>query len=156
DDNVACTENDKCDASGNCQFGTPNPGLCTPKYPCAAYTCKPIVGCELSYVNITPVCRLAAGPCDVQETCVSGVPDCPADKFSGPEKTCQPAACSADFSVAKPRITCDGIGAVCPPGTDSACSPYTCEPGGSPGMETADCHTTCTTSDQCLPDFYCS
>ncbi len=55
------------------------------------------------------VCRPAAGPCDVDETCDGVTADCPADQLAAAGKECRAAA--GDCDVAE---TCSGTSPECP------------------------------------------
>ena len=55
------------------------------------------------------VCRVAAGPCDVDETCDGVTADCPADKLAAAGTSCRASA--GDCDVAE---TCAGTSAFCP------------------------------------------
>jgi fibronectin type 3 domain-containing protein len=55
------------------------------------------------------VCREAAGPCDVAESCDGVNADCPADKLAAAGKECRPSAGDCDIAE-----TCSGTSMVCP------------------------------------------
>lgn len=57
----------------------------------------------------TTVCRAAISPCDVAETCVAGIAECPPDAIGPGGVECRPSAGTCDVAE-----HCDGMGAACP------------------------------------------
>lgn len=145
DDGIACTVGDECDGNGTCQPGAPMDSDC-PRTDCAAGVCDPVVGCRLNPGATTGnLCRPAAGPCDVDETCDGVNPDCPPDVLLPADTQCQAPSCSAGIQVNEGL--CTGADPLCTPPPNIQCSPYACN-----GLV---CGATCDDDDGCLPDFYC-
>ncbi|HEX3852811.1 MAG TPA: MYXO-CTERM sorting domain-containing protein, partial [Polyangiaceae bacterium] len=151
DDAVACTEGDTCDGNGTCQ-GVPATDSAKIEQYCqgsthrCAFTSCTVQGCL--FAPVTPqVCRPAVGTCDVAESCDGSNKDCPADVVDPATTQCQALSCAN--STLKPAIQCDGVSGVCPTVTSSTCGSFAC---GSP----TQCRTTCVTSDDCGPAFYCA
>jgi hypothetical protein len=68
--------------------------------------------CSHTPASVATVCRAAAGPCDVAETC-DGVTDvCPTDVVAPSATVCRPAAGACDMAE-----TCDGVTNACPADT---------------------------------------
>jgi hypothetical protein len=91
------------------------------------------------------VCRPAAGPCDVVETCDGASLTCPSDAFAAAGSVCRAATGPCDAAE-----TCTGTAASCPP---DALSPAgtVCRPAAT----TCDAPETCTgTSATCPPDVF--
>ena len=95
-------------AGAVCGDGTPDPGeQCdlgagngTPGSCCTSL-------CEFRAVGL--VCRAAAGPCDVAETCTGADGNCPADAFQSSNFQCRSEAGACDMAE-----TCSGTGPACP------------------------------------------
>ena len=112
-------EHDVCDPSGNCvRECKASGGWCTPGMLCA----RASIACVLPWEAVMCVdfgpqlgdtrCRLATGPCDVEELCDGVGLECPADAFRPAGDPCDdgnPATCEA----------CTG--------TSGACTPHPCE-----------------------------
>src|SRR5262245_37121748 len=88
-DQDACTDRDACQG-GRC-VGTPVPGCppactsaaeCDDQNPCTVDTCDAQRGCQHQAGNAGALCRAAAGPCDMPETCSGADPACPGDGFA--------------------------------------------------------------------------
>jgi len=115
DDGLFCTATDRCSA-GAC-IGTGNP--------CPAGGC--VGGCDEAGDRCRPasadtVCRVAAGDCDVPETCNGSSTSCPADGFAPSSTVCRPSAGVCDVPE-----NCTGDSAACP--TDAfRPSAYECRP----------------------------
>ena len=107
DNGDACTLG-RCDGNGNC---VSTPLLCDG--PCLTGTCDPQRGC----VPRPPgtICRPAAGPCDVAESCDGTTADCPADGFKPATASCD------DGNACTGGDHCSGTADVCVPGTPSVC-----------------------------------
>jgi hypothetical protein len=115
-DGNVCTTNDVCVGTPNpvCA-GTPTPGaVCRAAAgPCdVAETCAAAT-CPLNaFQPKTTVCRPAAGACDVAETCTGSSAACPGDALASSTTVCRPAAGACDVAE-----TCTGDSAACPPDT---------------------------------------
>ena len=145
DDGLGCTVTDKCDAFGACR-GTPNDTLC-PAEECAFVFCDVATGCGHTLKKTTDVCRASVGACDVVEFCDGKTGACPGDVVKPAAMECRPLSCSN--SVLKPAIQCTGSDGKCPTVADQSCGTFAC---GSP----TECRTTCITSDDCSPAYYCA
>lgn len=143
-DGFDCTETDKCDQGGRC-LGTPNDNRC-PNEDCAFVFCSATLGCQHTLSDTTKQCRPAAGSCDVPEFCDGQNGACPGDVRKPGTTVCQALSCAN--ATVKPQILCDGASATCPAVADISCGNFAC---GSP----TECRTTCITSDDCGPAFYC-
>lgn len=89
------------------------------------------------------VCRSAAGPCDVAETCTGASTACPPDTLAGAGAVCRP---SSDLCDAPER--CSGTGSACPPDA-LAVSGFPCRPAAGD----CDVEETCTgIGASCPPD----
>ncbi|HEY8432971.1 MAG TPA: hypothetical protein VIL20_31580 [Sandaracinaceae bacterium] len=100
-----------CDGAGACIACTPG-APCTPANPCEAGTLDCSGGTPVCVPSgpapAGTLCRPAAGPCDVAETCDGTTTRCPPDGFDS-TAICRPPAGPCD---APDR--CDGSGAACP------------------------------------------
>ncbi|KNC47443.1 disintegrin [Thecamonas trahens ATCC 50062] len=95
--------------------------------------------CELE--SSSTVCRPAAGPCDVAETCTGSSPTCPTDSLALSATVCRPSVGACDLAE-----TCTGSSAACP--VDSfRPSSFTCR--ASAGV--CDVAETCTGSSAACP-----
>ncbi len=93
----ACVMTDRCGSGQLCCDGACFSGTdCASARPCAGQPAG-------------TVCRAAAGPCDVAETCDGTTDTCPADGFAGAGMECRAAAGPCDVAE-----MCDGTGAACP------------------------------------------
>ena len=107
-----CTAPDTCDGAGACAAnddpaGTSAPTLCNDGEGCTADECDGSGGCTNPAIPDGGVCRTAAGPCDMAETCTAGA--CPADGFVGAGIECRAADGDCDVSE-----SCTGAAADCP------------------------------------------
>lgn len=93
---VPCSSGLPCDTGNPCQLGTLDCSSGSPR--CVAGGPAPM----------GTLCRAAAGPCDVAETCSGSTTVCPTDRFAM-GTTCRAAAGPCDVAEA-----CDGTGAACP------------------------------------------
>ncbi len=152
DDNIACTETDRCTA-GSCA-GLPNNNLCAKtQHRCGTYTCDPASDAGLfpDYCRMTPKptsqqCRPAEGFCGIAEFCDGTTEDCPADLNKDTTVVCQQASCVG--ATAKAEITCNGA-PLCPVQPDVTCVEYACS------ATTKTCGTECTNDEGCQKDHYC-
>jgi hypothetical protein len=62
--------------------------VCDDSNPCTADSCIANTGCSSAPGNAGAVCRAAAGPCDVAETCTGSSSACPIDVFAPAATTC--------------------------------------------------------------------
>src|SRR5207244_10644562 len=67
------------------------------------------VDCQHPAGNAGAVCRAAAGPCDVAETCTGTSATCPADGFASSSVECRSATGECDLAE-----NCPGNGPNCP------------------------------------------
>ncbi len=135
DDNNACTENDMC-------LGSPNEGTCagTPvncddNSECTTDTCDPEVGCISTPLAPGDVCRVASGPCDIEEVCDGTSAPCPADVVESSSTVCRAAVGPCDVAE-----NCDGTNKNCPADQFEPASTV-CRAGSG---------------DICNPDEFCS
>src|SRR5437667_6772026 len=78
--------------------------------PCTLDQCNGTsTSCQHPAGNAGAVCRAAAGPCDVAETCTGASPTCPADAFLPSSTVCRAAAGECDLAE-----NCPGNGPNCP------------------------------------------
>src|SRR5205814_10165628 len=78
--------------------------------PCTLDQCDGAnVTCQHPAGNPGAVCRAAAGPCDVAESCTGTSTTCPADTFPPPNTSCLAAADAVDAAE-----KCTGSSATCP------------------------------------------
>ena len=109
-DGNACTVGDHCSGEGNdCLPGAPR--ACSGQ--CLTGTCDPQRGCEPQPAGT--VCRPAAGPCDVAETCTGATAECPADGFEPATASCN------DNDACTEGDHCSGAADVCVAGAPSVC-----------------------------------
>ncbi len=122
---VVCTAKDTCHNAGTCD---PNAGTCSnPAKPAGT------------------VCRSAAGPCDIAETCDGTAAACPADAFASASTVCRAAAGACDVAE-----NCTGASAACPA---DVFLPSTSVCRASAGI--CDVAETCTGSNAaCPPDGF--
>src|SRR5437870_2988582 len=96
-------------AGAACGDGTPDPGeQCDLGSGNGSPTTCCTTLCEFRAVGL--LCRSAAGPCDVAESCTGASGDCPADAFQPSNFQCRPEAGACDMAE-----TCSGSGPDCPP-----------------------------------------
>jgi hypothetical protein len=147
-DQFDCTISDVCDgATGTCG-GTPDNSRCNPdQHVCGFVFCAVGKGCDFTPNPKTQVCRAAVGTCDVPENCDGINQDCPSDVIKPATAECQALSCLN--ATLKPAVSCTGLSGVCPTVPDASCGNFAC---GS----LTECRTTCVTSDDCGPAFYCS
>src|SRR5438874_1477397 len=93
--------------------------------PCTLDQCNGTsTSCQHPAGNAGAVCRAAAGPCDVAETCTGASPTCPADAFLPSSTVCRAAAGECDLAE-----NCPGNGPNCPAdakkSAGTACTPDT-------------------------------
>jgi hypothetical protein len=62
--------------------------VCDDSNPCTADSCIPNSGCSAAPGNAGAVCRAAAGPCDVAETCTGSSSTCPVNGFATAATSC--------------------------------------------------------------------
>lgn len=158
---------ESCAAGTDCATGFCVDGVCCASAcngPCQA--CSTAAGASVngscgSRPNTT-VCRPAAGPCDVAETCSSG--QCPADGFKSPGTTCGTPSvvmgtCGFDSFCAEIALQA------------TTTTPYACNATGgcvaqpsTPGLQScgsrstagATCLPTGTFDESCVPDSECA
>src|SRR5436309_9578923 len=71
--------------------------------PCTLDQCNGTsTSCQHPAGNAGAVCRAAAGPCDVAETCTGASPTCPADAFLPSSRACRAAAAPSHLAAACP------------------------------------------------------
>jgi hypothetical protein len=127
-----CTLDNHCNdghcVDGHCcddPCGGTDPGDCQA---CAIDTGATADG-TCTILDATYVCRPAAGPCDVDETCATGMSACPADTFLPNTEVCRPASGGCDLEE-----TCTGTLPGCPEdifvtsGTECLASTGACDP----------------------------
>jgi hypothetical protein len=138
-----CLEAAACDPdTGLCVARPKAPGLaCTDDgNPCTLDACDGAGACAHPAGNAGTVCRAAAGPCDVAETCSGDDPSCPVDAFAGIDVECRAAADVCDVAE-----NCSGASADCPADTFAAmttvCRPATgaCDVAESCTGSAAEC-----------------
>jgi hypothetical protein len=112
---------------------------------CAEGICS---GARCTFICKPPsvVCREAAGPCDVAETCTGTTADCPSDALRPSGEVCRAASCAG--GIATLAATCDGAGASCQPLQTQPCAPYLCG--------AAACRGDCGGDADCQPANSCS
>lgn len=158
----ACTSAADCDDGLFCTTDVCFEGACMhPPRTCPEDESRCTVGvaCDEAMDACVPtlaaagtLCREAVGPCDVEERCAAGLPDCPADGFAAPT-----VVCGASRDQCDAVEHCTGTMAACPAdmpvadGTecDSRCGFETCMAGVCTGG------LTCSPIQECLCDTVC-
>ena len=136
DDGDACTSGDHCSGDGNvCVPG--RPVVC--EAPCLTGDCDHQRGCVPKPAGT--VCREAAGPCDVDETCNGTMGDCPPDAFRTAGTMCR-----ASSGICDPAEVCSGMDAACP---SDAKSSAVCRPAAGECDAAESCDGV---HDDCPPD----
>lgn len=123
--------------SGDCRECVQDSACEDPDNPCRVgqRDCSTVPATCTGFVDApeTTVCRTAAGPCDIAETCVSG--SCPTDAFIGAgELVCRP---TVDPSCGLPE-SCDGLSAACPPDRHRPAT-VVCLESGAPCQDGSNC-----------------
>src|SRR5205823_5940686 len=91
--------------------------------------------CQHPAGNAGAVCRAAAGPCDVAETCTGTSTACPADAFKPSSTVCRASAGECD-----PAENCPGNGPSCPADAKQPAG-TACTDDGNPCSRNADDET---------------
>lgn len=125
-----CTPNAPCSTGNPCELGTTDCSSGVPK--CVA----------TGPGNAGTVCRAAAGPCDVEDTCSGSSTTCPDVKL-GSGATCRPSTGPCDVAE-----TCNGSAVTCP---DDAFEPASkvCRTAVAGGCDVAE---TCTGTTAACPN----
>ncbi len=149
DDGLACTENDRCSGTGDCNPGVPNNSLC-PQTDCSVGVCVPGNACVPDpTLKQNQTCRPSAGPCDIAEVCNGVSTTCPADDFSGSSVVCRAAECVPTGLL--PEVRCDDTQASCVLPPDDTCNNFACVTNPNPA-----CLTTCSGPSDCQSTHYCN
>jgi hypothetical protein len=106
-DNIACTQNDKCE-SGTCKTGTPNNGACPDDgNVCTSEVCDPTRGCNRQNAPSTTAC-VDTIMCTANDRCSNGVcrsgttDTCTNGRICSAQGTCVATSCSTNCDDGDP------------------------------------------------------
>ncbi len=139
----------------NKQHKEPKPELecdlpCRTSQRCARMGCVEGECVVLEPVAAGQPCRVAAGECDIAETCDGESLECPADQFRPPTFECEPQICvrgsPAHFELR--AAYCPGSSADCPGQVRHECGLYRCAE--------SSCQTSCEIEANCINGAWCT